>query len=392
MAGHIDITAPMLDLSPELIELIALAVPPDDLLALRQTCYTIRDCVQHTFVQTNFTEKTFLLPCAESMQALVEISKHNVFRKAIKKVNFVVQWLRSSQPEQPLFAQRKETCSREQRAQARDSIRRHGQAYAEQRQYYSHGDWSFALEEALQNFSKSAGSMSIEFANAWTARASACGTRRLKRLFADPTLTIGPIPDVHGATFLRTIVRGSCPISNFAATGLVWGLDLPLKLIKVVPGPQPTPTLFAGLRALNTFVDHQCWRHGAAEDVQHVFSFFRGAQTVEHLTLRTISPTSTDRFDGFANTAYLPSLQRLTFFAAFPWPENIVRFCKRHELTLKHVEANDIDPLIFDEIMDPARVQLNQAVPSITFSEPDRDEQDEDHAVIGGLPDGLEEA
>ncbi|KAK4959451.1 hypothetical protein LTR10_004256 [Elasticomyces elasticus] len=367
----------MLDLPPELIELIALAVLPDDLLALRQTCHTIRDGVQHTFVQTNFTEKTFLLPCAKSMQALVDISKHNTFRKAIKKINFVVQWLRSSQPEQLLLAQRKDTHSREQRAQTRDLIRRHEQAYSEQRR-----DWSFALEEALQNFSESPGSISIEFANAWTARASACGTRRLKRLSADPTLTIGPIPDAHGATFLRTIVRGLCPISNFAATGLVWGLDLPLKLIKVDPGPQPTPTLFAGLRALDIFVDHQCWRHGAAEDVQRVFGFFGGARTVEHLTLRTISPTSTDTFDGFANTAYLPSLQRLTFFAAFPWPENIVRFCKRHELTLKHVEANDIDPLIFDEIMDPARVQLNQAVPSITFSEPDRDEQDEDHAVI----------
>ncbi|KAK5722339.1 hypothetical protein LTR15_005568 [Elasticomyces elasticus] len=356
----------MLDLPPELIELIALAVLPDDLLALRQTCHIIRDGVQHTFVQTNFTEKTFLLPCAKSMQALVDISKHNTFRKAIKKINFVVQWLRSSQPEQLLLAQRKDTHSREQRAQTRDLIRRHEQAYSEQRRYYSHSDWSFALEEALQNFSESPGSISIEFANAWTARASACGTRRLKRLSADPTLTIGPIPDAHGATFLRTIVRGLCPISNFAATGLVWGLDLPLKLIKVDPGPQPTPTLFAGLRALDIFVDHQCWQHGAAEDVQRVFGFFGGARTVEHLTLRTISPTSTDTFDGFANTA--------------------------HELTLKHVEANDIDPLIFDEIMDPARVQLNQAVPSIKFSEPDRDEQDEDHAVIGGLPDGLEEA
>ncbi|KAK5719774.1 hypothetical protein LTR17_015145 [Elasticomyces elasticus] len=316
------------------------------------------------------------------MQALVDISKHNVYRKAVKKINFVVQWLRSSQPEQPLFATHRESRSREKRAQARDLIRRHEQAYSEQRRYYSRGDWSFALEEALQNFSESPGSMSIAFANAWIARASPCGTRRLKRLFADPTLTIGPIPDAHGATFLRTIVRGSCPISNFEATGLVWGLDLPLKLMEVVPGRQPTPTPFAGLRALDIFVDHQCWRHGAAEDVQRVLGFFGGAQTVEHLTLRTIAPTSTGTFDGFANTAYLPRLQRLSFFGAFPEPENIVWFCKRHELTLKHIEASDIDPLIFDEVMDPARAQLNQAVPSVVFSEPDRDEQDEDHTVI----------
>ncbi|KAK4890372.1 hypothetical protein LTR27_010900 [Elasticomyces elasticus] len=328
MTSHQDAFSPLLAIPLELIEQIALVVPPDDLLALRRTCRLIRDGVQLTFVQTNFTEKTFLLPSPESMQALVDISKHAQYGKAMKQISFVILQPRPRRTG-------KKTISRDNRL----------------RRYYERHRWSPALTEALRNFKNFPGSISIAFDNGFKTRQSPCGMSKL-----DSNGDSGPkklkVDEETGAEFFQAIVRGSCPITSFAAPGMKEGISDFIDLVD----PElrlATPTLFASLRALDVFLDDDPWNDGTNQDAEPLLDFFDGFPALEHLTLR-ISP----------------SLGRLSFYGSFPDAKYIVRFSKRHESTLKHVEGVDLDEPDWGDRLKPAREAMGSLMPSIKLSTP----------------------
>ncbi|KAK5739781.1 hypothetical protein LTR17_005067 [Elasticomyces elasticus] len=346
MAAHPDTIAPLLAIPLELIEQIALVVPPDDLLALRRTCRLIRDGVQLTFVQTNFTDKTFLLPSPESMQALVNISKHAQYGKAMKQISFV-----DLQPRPRRTG--KKTISRDNKL----------------RRYYERHRWSPALTEALRNFKDCPGSMSIAFGNGFKTRQSPCGMRKL-----DSNGDKGPkklkVDEDMGAEFFRAIVRGSCPITSFAAPGMREGISDFVDLVD----PElrlATPTLFANLRALDVFLDEDTWFDGDNQDAGPLLDFFNGAPALEHLTLRNSPRSSSHKiYNSFLRAVDLPRLGRLSFYGSFPDAKYIVRFSKRHESTLKHVEGMDLDEMDWGDRLNPVREAMASQMPSIKLSTP----------------------
>ncbi|KAK5675071.1 hypothetical protein LTS10_012144 [Elasticomyces elasticus] len=235
-------------------------------------------------VQTNFTEKTFLLPSPESMQALVDISKHAQYGKAMKQISFV-----NLQPRPRRTG--KKTISRDNKL----------------RRYYERHRWSPALTEALRNFKDCPGSMSIAFDNGFKTRQSPCGMKKLD-LHGDQGPKKLEVDEEIGAELFKAIVKGSCPITSLAAPGMRGGISDFIDLVD----PElrlATPTLFASLRALDIFLDDDPWHDGTNQDVGPLLDFFNDALALEHLTLRIAPrPSSHKIYNSFLRAIYLPSL------------------------------------------------------------------------------------
>jgi hypothetical protein len=78
----------LLDLPPELFELIALHLPPEDLPSLRVTCRDAASKVYRAFVRAHFRNPCYLLNDESSLDCLFDLSCHPVFAKTIKQLWF----------------------------------------------------------------------------------------------------------------------------------------------------------------------------------------------------------------------------------------------------------------------------------------------------------------
>ncbi|KAK5707273.1 hypothetical protein LTR17_020847 [Elasticomyces elasticus] len=142
------------ELPLELFELIAEEVDSEDLFALRSTCREIGHKVHRTFLDVHFSDKAFLLSSPESMQMLVDLSKHTIFGGAIKRINLHVQMISAKEHSRTLrWDQRNGEMglSREQRLELREGRRQYQQMADAHRQFWNQKAWSAPLAEALTN-------------------------------------------------------------------------------------------------------------------------------------------------------------------------------------------------------------------------------------------------
>jgi hypothetical protein len=80
--------AAILDLPPEIFELVALQLPPEDLPSLRITCRDAASKAHRAFKRAHFQNPCFLLCDEQSLTTLEEISRHPVYARAVKQLWF----------------------------------------------------------------------------------------------------------------------------------------------------------------------------------------------------------------------------------------------------------------------------------------------------------------
>ncbi|KAK5738700.1 hypothetical protein LTR17_005832 [Elasticomyces elasticus] len=300
----------------EMIELIARAVPAEDLPAMRLVCRELEHAIHRVFVQTHFTDKTFMLPSPESMQALVEISKHSIYGKLLKKVRLVnIAAMETRFLSWRITGGGAPVRTREERVRSRAMRIREEQTYEKQIKYYKQCQWSADLIEALQNFKETAGSLTIAFEDDNTRRNSACGMRKLLRFLEcsrSGLITMDADEDMV-VELLQAIVQGSCPIVGFELTGFPGGIDLPLWTMGQSSAIDMDPTVFAGLREIDMFLSSYAKFKNV---IEYVLAYFGGLQSVQRLRLRTTCGLELADLDSFLRIAWLPNIQHLTLSGA----------------------------------------------------------------------------
>ncbi|KAK3626052.1 hypothetical protein LTR56_020065 [Elasticomyces elasticus] len=300
--------------------------------------------IQHPFVKAYFREKTFMLPSLDSMQALVAISRHPIFGKAMKKINLMALRVRDLKP-----AGSDQILRRLQRAEARGSTQmgalirliRHQrrlqeQISDEQDDYYSDCRWTTPLTQALRNFKSTSCDMFVDWQEcreySGITRNAACGRMHIERMLGVSDCMINvPVDDHQGIEFLMAIDQGGCPLAGFGCGGHSSGMGFPLHTFMIGDRDQ---RVWSVLRTVDIAIDQYTRYEPTDHDVaQRMLDFMAGAQLVEHLSLRCVAdPADTrhEQFNAFTAMAQLPSIRHIWFGGALPDTGILAEFCQRH--------------------------------------------------------------
>ncbi|KAK4901291.1 hypothetical protein LTR27_001849 [Elasticomyces elasticus] len=363
MAAIESLPSRLCELPPELFELIAEEVDSEDLFALRSTCREIGHKVHRTFLNVHFSDRAFLLSSPESMQMLVDLSKHEVFGSAIKRINLHVQMISAKEHYRTLrWDQRHDEVglSRRQRLELREGRRQYQQMADAHRQFWTLKAWAAPLTEALRNIKKGKGwsrgkvKLSLVYyqwsKNMGVLTPALCGRKSLERRLGHEFKTDWLEFAGEGqAMLMRAIGQGGCPVTELTLGKQHLTTFTKSELSNFYDFTAITSKkLFAGLRMLDVSLWVKHWRlHGEPEEMIRVQSwqmrllikFLSGAKHLERLTLRCGYGKNFHCFQGFVEAAKvpLPKLKELTLILLDPRPVDIFIFCIKHRATLKRV-------------------------------------------------------
>ncbi|KAK4958141.1 hypothetical protein LTR10_004566 [Elasticomyces elasticus] len=231
-----DGTSGLLSLPAELLELIALQLPPSsDLLAFRLTCRDVESKTRWAFVDANFRRKTFLLCDQKSMQALLGISRHPIYSKTLKIV-ILAAWRvrdsyndcrRKSRRDKQSATVARYATARESRIAKREGRGVHARVLAQHKQYWRRGQWQTHLFEALSTFAAARQTLeSVAFA--WGGHTpkdapSPCGVKRLRMLLGHEDC----LTSVKDSVYNQQNVQGQKTLNKVLASGcLIESLDM----------------------------------------------------------------------------------------------------------------------------------------------------------------------
>ncbi|KAK5733226.1 hypothetical protein LTR17_009832 [Elasticomyces elasticus] len=199
------------------------------------------------------------------MQALVAISKHSIFGKAMKKINLMALRVRDPKP-----AGSDQILQRVQRAEARGStqmgapirvIRHHRrlqqQISDEQDEYYSDCQWTTPLIQALRNFKSTSCDMFVDWQEcreySGITRNAACGRMHIERMLGVSDCMINvPVDDHQGIEFLMAIDQGGYPLAGFGCGGHSSGMGFPLHTFMIGDRDQ---RVWSALRTVDIAID-----------------------------------------------------------------------------------------------------------------------------------------
>ncbi|KAK5675082.1 hypothetical protein LTS10_012156 [Elasticomyces elasticus] len=311
------------------------------------------------------------------MQALVAISIHPTFSKAMKKVNLMA--LRVHAPMLPRshrdrFHAQQEDAKRtpEERALFADRRRLQQRISHEQDEYYSDCKWTTPLIQALKNFKDKYCALFVDWQvcheYAGRKRNEACGRKHIERLLGKTDCMIkASVDDQQVVEFLVAIDQGGCPLVGFGSAGHPGGLGSPLR--SFLPGTR-NQSVWDSLRTVDIAIDQQDMDDEMDPDLPEcVLNFMAGAPLVEHLSLRCMadpSDTREDQFDDFAAMMHLPSIRHIWFGGALPETGILIGFCQRHRDTLKQIVCT-ADLSEWTPRLHAARARLEQSAPWVTL-------------------------
>ncbi|KAK5133901.1 hypothetical protein LTR08_007130 [Meristemomyces frigidus] len=312
------------DLPPELMEAIAEQVSPQDLLSLRLMSRDINAKVHRTVTKVHFTDKTFLLPDEQSMQALEDISKHAVFGKSLKTVR-----LSDSHVVEPSYRhQQAVRDTRQARRKNREMRQIHDSIFAAQRSY-------MALLNILLNFN--------------------CPL---------PNLTLGGFGLNVGLDLFDTRLS-----QHRNLTAMFGGIR---KLTISIDG------ICSAYNANRPLLDPAAaGRHGITFS-----TVLNKLPNLEHLSLTTgrdWTPTKNRYFTAMAATTHLPALRELELHDIRTNEEILTRLLARHTQTLKRVV---VAPVYYDgtattlgEVEQRVKRAMGETDVELELSEPDSDDE-----------------
>ncbi|KAK5736355.1 hypothetical protein LTR17_007519 [Elasticomyces elasticus] len=333
MAAQQDTEPPILKLPAELTEVVADDVDAADLRALKLTCRYLNTNVQRAFIRAHFTEQSFILASPESMQALVEMTEHEVYSKVIRKLNLFVLKMPKKPPHprgrygRRAAAEKEPPRDRDTRVHKRDVARFYEQNFKKQEEYWRRDEWSVALRKALLNLATRTNGIIIEIMGDKSTLRSACGIRALGRqLEQEDYLDAVPYYSVPRVKLLKAVSEGGCPIVGF--TFEVLPLSVAADWLK-----HNHSGLFSGLRTIDFHMSRN------EDPIELVVTRLDCAAHLEHLTVRVDiwNPGTTIHNNALIGTAPLPKLRGVTVIGSYPDPKHLAAFCTRYGKTLKQL-------------------------------------------------------
>ncbi|KAK4890520.1 hypothetical protein LTR27_010801 [Elasticomyces elasticus] len=316
-----------------------------DLLSLRATCRDLEAKTRRPFTDANIASKTFLLPDEQSMEVLVEISRHPTFSAAIKTITLVPWQLREAEDHQKMRfedGRRKQLTAREIRARKRENGKDHSRD---------------ALAEALATFARDGNTISIELAADLSRPESACGAARLGRV-AGYSSSLMCRSELHMLApeirFLRTVLSSGCRIQRLALTGCQ----------NLLLDSFANPTLLdfdsssrsrASCRTLTALGSLQTLSLTLSAYQDHpgkFVNFINQARELKELTLDR-DDTDDDLAQCLLRSAKLPHLCILNAPNLTVLDDDIILFVKRHASSLRQVQVRRLWRLIVNNAVEP---------------------------------------
>ncbi|KAK5682096.1 hypothetical protein LTS10_005221 [Elasticomyces elasticus] len=384
----------------ELVELIVSCLARSDLAALRTTCRELAAKTERSFALANFTDRAFLMRDPWSMQTLVDISRHRVYAKVLKKITFVPWQLETwvggwRSREDGQYAQNDEY--------ARIRIEHDDQ--------WSHNLWQQLLIDALKNLAVAGPCVHIGF-EMWECRRCAhedciydeydepehvdcnadkvehacrdqpCGRARLERrvrngehhpIGSDECELTAPqgrhgLIGGHCANLFRMILESGCRIKHLA-------MDQPWTRIQphhFASGQAQEPitesVTLVTLETLELFLHNSCFGQ-CQDDLYHeVVAFIdqiRQARNLKHLMLTRQLYNGwiecglpTPLTDALLRIGVWPCLRVLELKYWSARREDLLGFIRRHANTIKRVVVGWLDNCTTSEESDAAAQKL----------------------------------
>ncbi|KAK3658773.1 hypothetical protein LTR56_001644 [Elasticomyces elasticus] len=353
----------LLSLPAELTALIAEHLPPSsDLLALRSTCRDVESHTRRTFAQANFQARTFLLCDRHSMQALVDIARHQVFGKLLHSITLAA-W-RVLDPEDDYRARDKHYAGSRLNVLGRDMWldfreRRvaHARIFEDHHHYWNSRHWLSQISDALQTFAASRQSLQ-ELSFAWR-NGAACGSKRLENVLGYPDclaqIETTAQSIVHGAEILAAILASGCQIDRLdLETRMMSFGDLPLgqrlshtrrlagtTLASAIDGSN----ILNDLRSLDLFSG--CPSTGYLRNYSDtcLSEFLAKMPNLEHLSIKTCPCSAPEGLiQKFLRHAFMPNLLLLDLSSSRVECTDLFRFIKPHAGVLKTVRVEELIP------------------------------------------------
>ncbi|KAK5728265.1 hypothetical protein LTR15_001400 [Elasticomyces elasticus] len=312
MAAQQDTEPPILKLPAELTEAIADDVDAADLRALKLTCRYLNTNVQRAFIRAHFTEQSFILASPERMQALVDVTQHEVYGKVIRKLNLLVARLPKERPSRHepyghrATAKEQPPRDRSTRAQKRDVAPLYEATFKKQERYWNLGEWKATLRKALLNLATTTTGISIEVRRNVYMLRSACGLQALKQQLEQDDCLEG-FNNNLGPELLQTISEN-------------WS-------------KQHDVGLFSSLRTVDVDTSQK------DDLVDLIVAGLGCALTLEHFTVRVDNSwlQRTGYNQALAGTVHLPKLREFGVSGSYPDPQHLAAFCTRYCKTLKRL-------------------------------------------------------
>ncbi|KAK5728261.1 hypothetical protein LTR15_001396 [Elasticomyces elasticus] len=301
-----------------------------------------------------------------SMQALVGISKHLVFKTALKNIILVPWQLRGIKDHQKMriaSPEARQMTAREIRAMRRETGFDHARIVAAQQNYFAASEWQAPLAEALANLAEVGKSVSVELTAELPRPPAACGSRRLTQivgysdsLVCHPSLHL----DCPEARVLRTVLSSGCRVRKFAITGFDNLLLDSFADPALVEFDRFSPTL-AGRRTYNALafiqkLDLTLCKY--KDDPVAFIDFINQAKELRQLRLSREDCRDGASMRHLLRNVELPKLVKFSVPKSLVLESDIVFFVKRHKSSLERVSVRAVCIRVFDAAASPVRCML----------------------------------
>ncbi|KAK3643989.1 hypothetical protein LTR56_009841 [Elasticomyces elasticus] len=301
-----------------------------------------------------------------SMQALVGISKHLVFKTALKNIILVPWQLRGIKDHQKMriaSPEARQMTAREIRAMRRETGFDHARIVAAQQNYFAASEWQAPLAEALANLAEVGKSVSVELTAELPRPPAACGSRRLTQivgysdsLVCHPSLHL----DCPEARVLRTVLSSGCRVRKFAITGFGNLLLDSFADPALVEFDRFSPTL-AGRRTYNALafiqkLDLTLCKY--KDDPVAFIDFINQAKELRQLRLSREDCRDGASMRHLLRNVELPKLVKFSVPRSLVLESDIVFFVKRHKSSLERVSVRAVCIRVFDAAASLVRCML----------------------------------
>lgn len=362
--------------------------------SLRQTCEQLALIVWSRYVNEYFTRMGFILAHRKSLQAAVEISKHEIFSKTVKHIEFDIRAMTQERRKDLYDEPPTPTDSKKSLARARlEGVRKRKgecpQAAAEysmilkdQEEMRRAGDDVLLLSEILTNYHEAGSIPSIFLGELECREPAPCGEHDIQKRIGvscwfDETAGFDNMNgsnyfDHPTAAFFEAVSRSNFPLEKFSVGGPDW--NVPLYSFVDALGPLgPTykfSKAFKNLKSFDISLQHarlyeleeefEGHLHSWEKHVHSFIQILQAAQNLEHLSIQTPETFEPDEpttgmemyiFSSVANKATLPALRKLDIVGQSVDIPEFLDFLGRHRKTMRSLTMFGIEGSCGSELL-----------------------------------------
>ncbi|KAK5736365.1 hypothetical protein LTR17_007529 [Elasticomyces elasticus] len=331
-----DVEAHILRLPAEILEMVAKKLERKYLTSFRLTCQYFANSSTR-LLGKYFTNKTFLLAHAPSMQALVDISQHATFKRSLKHIHL------------SLYVQDKRAF-RLGRTRDDDEVLACRKLGGEHKKYLASLNWRRPLLTALRNISKVSAGQDITLVvgdNYDDPHGRIfCGQKTAERQLGVSFSFRMPssIPALW-SSILQTLFQARCPIATLNIGSEYWPVDLTELDHGPIYSDEDFDAVFGGMQRLQ-FYCKEVRLEQNANQLPHSQGFLGKmltAPSIEKLDMQTDIGTvcrgPNPYLAAVMARAHMPCLRELDLHDGNLDEDTIINFMRRHKDTLGKVSV-----------------------------------------------------